>query len=86
MSFYVVSNQMIEHGKPFGQPIWMPLLHIIGVSPSNTTFSIALCFMQTEQEELYKWALKTFLLWLDPLTSQLPVLCTDRYLALLVQM
>lgn len=38
----------------------MPLLHIIGVSPPNTTFSIAFCFMQNEQEESYKWALKTF--------------------------
>ena len=26
----------------------MPLLHIIGILPSNSTFSIALCFMQNE--------------------------------------
>jgi hypothetical protein len=61
----------------------MPLLHIIGVSPSNTTFSIALCFMENEQEESYKWALKTFFSWLNPLIPQPPVLCTDRDLALL---
>jgi hypothetical protein len=61
----------------------MPLLHIIGISPSNTTFSIAFCFMQNEQEESYKWALKTFFSWLEPLTSKPPVLCTDRDLALL---
>jgi alpha-glucosidase len=47
----------------------MPLLHIIGVSPSNTTFSIALCFMENEQEESYEWALKTFFSWLNPLVS-----------------
>lgn len=61
----------------------MPLLHIIGVSPSNTTFSVGFCFMQNEQEESYKWALKTFFSWLEPTISQPPVLCTDRDLALL---
>jgi hypothetical protein len=61
----------------------MPLLHIIGVSPSNTTFSIAFCFMQNEQEESYKWALKTFFSWLESPIFQPPVLCTDRDLALL---
>lgn len=60
----------------------MPLLHIIGVSPSNSTFSIAFCFMRNEQEESYIWALKTFLSFLDP-PSFYPVLCTDRDLALL---
>ncbi|EED12566.1 conserved hypothetical protein [Talaromyces stipitatus ATCC 10500] len=61
----------------------MPLLHIIGVSPSNTTFSVAFCFMQNEQEESYKWALKTFFSWLESPMFQLPVLCTDRDLAIL---
>ena len=60
----------------------MPLLHIIGVSPSNSTFSIAFCFMQNEQEESYIWALKAFFSFLDPLPFD-PVLCTDRDLALL---
>jgi hypothetical protein len=60
----------------------MPLLHIIGVSPSNSTFSIAFCFMQNEQEESYTWALRAFFSFLDPLPFQ-PVLCTDRDLALL---
>jgi hypothetical protein len=32
----------------------MPLLHIIGLSPSNSSFSIAFCFMHNEQEESYK--------------------------------
>jgi hypothetical protein len=61
----------------------MRLLHIIGVSPSNTTFSIAFCFMQNEQEESYKWALKIFFSWLESPIFQPPVLCTDRDLALL---
>jgi hypothetical protein len=37
--------------------------------------------MQNEQEESYKWTLKTFFLWLNPLPFS-PVLCTDRDLAL----
>lgn len=60
----------------------MPLLHIIGVSPSNLTFSIAFCFMHNEQEQSYVWALKTFFSFLDPISFN-PVLCTDRDLALL---
>jgi hypothetical protein len=60
----------------------MPLLHIIGLSPSNSSFSIAFCFMQNEQEESYKWTLQTFFSWLSPLPLPL-VLCTDRDLALL---
>ena len=60
----------------------MPLLHIVGVSPSNSTFSIAFCFMQNEQEESYIWALKSFFSFLDPPPFH-PVLCTDRDLALL---
>jgi hypothetical protein len=59
----------------------MPLLHIIGLSPSNSSYSIAFCFMQNEQEESYKWTLQTFFSWLDPLPFH-PVLCTDRDLAL----
>jgi hypothetical protein len=59
----------------------MPLLHIIGLSPLNSSFSIAFCFMQNEQEESYKWTLQTFFLWLNPLPFP-PVLCTDRDLAL----
>jgi hypothetical protein len=32
----------------------MPLLHIIGLLPSNSSYSITFCFMQNEQEESYK--------------------------------
>jgi hypothetical protein len=60
----------------------MPLLHIIGLSPSNSSFSIAFCFMQNEQEESYKWTLQTFFSWLNHSPFP-PVLCTDRDLALL---
>jgi hypothetical protein len=35
----------------------IPLLYIIGLSPSNSLYSIALCFMQNKQEESYKWTL-----------------------------
>ena len=60
----------------------MPLLHIIGLSPSNSSYSVAFCFMQNEQLESYKWTLQTFFSWLNPLPFS-PVLCTDRDLALL---
>ena len=60
----------------------MPLLHIIGLSPSNSSYSVAFCFMQNEQEESYTWTLQTLFSWLDPLPFY-PVLCTDRDLALL---
>jgi hypothetical protein len=29
----------------------MPLLHIVGSSPTNKSFTVALCFMTTESEE-----------------------------------
>lgn len=47
----------------------MPLLHIISVSPSNSTFSVAFCFMQNEQEESYIWTLKTFFHFSTPSLS-----------------
>jgi hypothetical protein len=31
----------------------MPLLHIVGVSSSNATFSVAMCFMHNEATESY---------------------------------
>jgi hypothetical protein len=43
----------------------MPLLYIIGLSLSNSLYSIAFCFMQNEQEESYRWTLQTFFSWLD---------------------
>ena len=60
----------------------MPLLHIVGLSPSNSYYNIAFCFIQNEVEESYRWVLQTFFLWLDPLPFG-SVLFTDRNLALL---
>lgn len=60
----------------------MPLLHIVGITPSNTTFTIALCFMRDESTESYIWALNTFFSWLSLPDSYFPVLVTDRDLAL----
>jgi hypothetical protein len=40
----------------------IPLLYIIGLSLSNSLYSIAFCFIQNEQEESYKWTLQTFFL------------------------
>jgi hypothetical protein len=61
----------------------MPLLHIIGVTASNLSFTIALCFMLNEGTESYTWALRTFFNWLSLPEGHYPVLCTDRELALL---
>ena len=60
----------------------MPLLHIISVAPTNGSFSIAFCFMQNEQTESYRWALRSFFSFLK-LPIEPPILCTDRDLALL---
>jgi hypothetical protein len=38
----------------------MPLCHIVGITPSNNTFTIALYFMRNELEISYIWVLKTF--------------------------
>ncbi|TYZ69429.1 hypothetical protein PybrP1_012731 [[Pythium] brassicae (nom. inval.)] len=35
----------------------MPLLHVVGVAATNQTFSICYCFMKSEREEDYVWAL-----------------------------
>jgi hypothetical protein len=74
----------------------MPLLHIVGITPANTSFSVAFCLMENEQEDSYIWCLKTFLSWVrtkeDGVQTEEdgvqtegfnPVLCTDRDLALL---
>lgn len=55
----------------------MPLFHIIGVSPSNSTFSIAFCFMQNEQEESYIWALWRFV-HSDYGVESSHVICSDH--------
>ncbi len=59
----------------------VPILHIVSISPLNSSCSAAFCFMQNEKEESYEWTLQTFFIWLDPLPFG-SVLCTDRDLAL----
>jgi hypothetical protein len=43
----------------------MPLCHIVGMTLSNNTFTIVLCFMRNELEISYTWVLKTFFNWLS---------------------
>lgn len=59
----------------------MPLLHIVGVSSSNTTFTVAFCFIRDNQEESYIYALKSLFSLLNPLQSH-PVFCSDLDLPL----
>lgn len=61
----------------------LPLLHIVGMAPTNQSFSIAFCLMANEQMSSYKWALKAFFDKLQLPPHHLPVMCTDRDLALL---
>ena len=60
----------------------MPLLHIVGVSPTNKSFSVAFCFMENEEMESYCWALNTFFSFIKR-PNPPSVLCTDRDWALL---
>jgi hypothetical protein len=60
----------------------MPLFHLIGLSPCNTTFSIAFCLMSEENEVSYTWVLQTIFGWIGPISSHNPTLCSDRELAL----
>jgi hypothetical protein len=61
----------------------MPLCHIVGITPSNNTFTIALCFMRNELEISYIWVLETLFNWLSLPPNYKPILITDRDLALL---
>jgi hypothetical protein len=38
----------------------MPLLHFLGVSPLGKYFSVGFCFLSSEKEEDYKWAIQQF--------------------------
>lgn len=60
----------------------MPLLHIVGVSRTNQSFSVAFCFMENEEVESYCWALSTFFSFIKR-PNPPSVLCTDRDWALL---
>lgn len=38
----------------------MPLLHIVGRTNTNKTFTMAVCFLRRERTEDYEWALRAF--------------------------
>lgn len=59
----------------------LPLFHIIGLSPYNTTFQVAFSLLDEENEEAYKWALLQ-LKSIYPRNKGPAVLVTDRELAL----
>ena len=60
----------------------MPMLHIVGVSTCNDSFSVAFTFLSSEREEDYDWALNNVKRIVR--TNQLPdVVVTDRELALM---
>ena len=44
----------------FGFRYKMPLLHIVGVTPTNQTVSLSFCFLSEESEPNYTWALSRF--------------------------
>jgi hypothetical protein len=58
----------------------MPLLHIIGITPLDTHFSAAFCFLSSETEEDFTWAMKQFRDVMDDKT--VPFWLTDCQLAL----
>lgn len=63
----------------------LPLLHLVGQASTNQTFSIGFCFMATEGEDNYKWAMQTARgLWNPDRIP--PVFVTDRDKALRVAM
>ena len=60
----------------------MPLLHVVGMTSFNTTFSSCFAFLKSEQEEDYKWALtRVTHIFSNDLRPQ--VIVTDRELALM---
>lgn len=60
----------------------MPLLHVVGLTSTMKTFSLAFCFMKNETESDYCWALAVLRSCFD--TDSTPrVIVTDRELALM---
>ncbi|GAO51032.1 hypothetical protein G7K_5144-t1 [Saitoella complicata NRRL Y-17804] len=59
----------------------MPLLHIVGMTCCNTSFTSALCFLSRETREDYLWAMCMYSELMDYLTPL--VIVTDRELALM---
>ncbi|KAI1007714.1 hypothetical protein K3495_g514 [Podosphaera aphanis] len=59
----------------------MPLLHILGTTSFNTSFSVAFAFLRHEREHDYQWALENII---GLFSDRLPVtITTDRELALM---
>jgi hypothetical protein len=56
----------------------MPLLNIVGITSTNSTFNVAFAFLSSEDEASYTWALKNFAKIVNP-----KIICTDRELALM---
>ncbi|GAO52328.1 hypothetical protein G7K_6407-t1 [Saitoella complicata NRRL Y-17804] len=59
----------------------MPLLHIVGMTCCNTSFTSALCFLSRETREDYLWAMCMYSELMDYFTPL--VIVTDRELALM---
>ncbi|TYZ58403.1 hypothetical protein PybrP1_002537 [[Pythium] brassicae (nom. inval.)] len=60
----------------------MPLLHVVGMTNTNTSFTIALCFLRSESQANYRWALSELRTKLgNEYVSG--VVVTDRELALM---
>lgn len=68
-SLFIASPEAIEIARRFPTVIGLdctyktnrfqlPLLHIVGTTNTHQTFTIALCFMHSEVEERYVWALE----------------------------
>ncbi|KAI0995297.1 hypothetical protein K3495_g12885 [Podosphaera aphanis] len=59
----------------------MPLLHIIGTTSFNTSFSVAFAFLRHEREHDYQWAFENII---SLFSDRLPLtITTDRELALM---
>ena len=61
----------------------MPLLHVMGVTATNQSFSLCFCFMQRETEADYLWALKEMKSYFDNWIQDDITIVTDRELALM---
>ncbi|KNE92166.1 hypothetical protein PSTG_14458 [Puccinia striiformis f. sp. tritici PST-78] len=59
----------------------MPLLHVTGINSTNKSFTIAFCFINTEKEEDFTWALEQVAFLLEPLVPS--VILTDKEQALM---
>lgn len=62
----------------------MHLLHVVGITPTHQTFSVAFCFLPAESEEDYTWMLNNLKGIFEDLHISGPfVMVTDRELALI---